>query len=69
MKIYQRVQEIWSGHKSVTDGITKGIPITSPSALGEGGGGGGGWRGAKPNFFKIFPHLNALRNRFDLAVK
>ena len=32
MKIDQRVQEIWSGHESVTDGLTDE----------RGGGGGGG---------------------------
>ena len=33
MKLNERVQEIWSGHESVTDGLTKGIPISPQFAL------------------------------------
>ena len=36
MKIDQSVQEIWSGHESVTDGLTKGIPITPLPLCGGG---------------------------------
>ena len=37
MKILQRVQEIWSGHKSVTDGLTDEEHSYNPSsALSQG---------------------------------